>query len=146
MIEIIEDTAPLYRSTKDVLLTSTSNPTELTVEPIEITAVKPELKVVSEPEKQVDFGNGIYALKPTIPVKTPENKPLYIDVEKLLTKYPEVQASEIISKVESGTIDDNTLQTLILDNTISETQPVKAKEQKGIINSFVKFIYNLIYS
>ena len=145
MIEIQTDEQPLYSSTKDEPLTSTDKPTILTSEPIEMAVVIPELKTVTEPEKQVDFGNGLYALKPTIPVKTPDNKKLYIDLEKLLTKYNEAEAKEIISKVENNDIDDNTLQSLILDNIISDTQPTKEKKTKNIISSFVNFIYNLIY-
>lgn len=145
MIELSDDNIPLYSSTKDEPLTSTDKPTILTSEPIEMAVVIPELKTVTEPEKQVDFGNGLYALKPTIPVKAPNSKPLYIDIEKLLTNHSETEATEIISKVETGNLQDEKLQELILDGTLSDSQPVNVKQKKNIINSLVNFLYNLIY-
>ena len=145
MIEI-QDDAPLYASRKDEPLTSTEATTLLTTEPIDIKVNRVLPTPIPEPDKQVDFGNGLYTLKPTIPVKTINNKPLYIDIEKLLKNTDEVKASEIISKVQYNTIDDHTLQTLILDSTISDEQPVKLKQKKNIVNKFVNFIYNLIYA
>lgn len=145
MITIEKDDMPLYSSTKDEPLTSTEATTLLTTEPIDITVNRVLPVAIPEPDKQVDFGNGLYALKPNIPVKTLNSKPLFIDVEKLLKNNDEVKAGEIISKVQDNTLDDQTLQTLILDGTISDEQPVKVKEKKTIINNFVNFIYNLIY-
>lgn len=144
--ELEYDDKPLYSSTKDEPLTSTEAVTLLTTEPIDIKVNRVLPAPIPEPEKQVDFGNGLYALKPTIPVKTINNKPLYIDIEKLLQTNDEIKASEIISKVQDNTIDDQTLQTLILDGTISDEQPVKIKEKKTIMNGFVNFIYNLIFA
>lgn len=141
-----EDNIPLYSSTKDEPLTNTEATTLLTTEPIDIKVNRVLPAPIPEPDKQVDFGNGLYALKPTIPVKTINNKPLYIDIEKLLKNTDEVKASEIISKVQDNTIDDHTLQTLILDGTISDEQPVKLKQKKNFVNKFVNFIYNLIYA
>lgn len=141
-----EDNIPLYSSTKDEPLTNTEATTLLTTEPIDIKVNRVLPEPIPEPDKQVDFGNGLYALKPTIPVKTINNKPLYIDIEKLLKNTDEVKASEIISKVQDNTIDDHTLQTLILDGTISDEQPVKLKQKKNLVNKFVNFIYNLIYA
>ena len=146
MIDLIDDNTPLYSSTKDKPLTSTEATTLLTTEPIDLVIDRPMPAPLPEPEKQVDFGNGLYALKPSIPVKTINNNPLYIDVEKLLRKHDEIQTGEIISKVQNNTLTDAELQSLILDGTISDTQPIKVKEKKSIINNFVKFIYNLIYS
>ena len=146
MIDLIDDTTPLYSSTKDKPLTSTEATTLLTTEPIDLVIDRPMPAPLPEPEKQVDFGNGLYALKPSIPVKTINNNPLYIDVEKLLLKHDEIQTGEIISKVQNNTLTDAELQSLILDGTITDTQPIKVKEKKSIINNFVKFIYNLIYS
>lgn len=146
MIIQCEDNMPLYSSTKDEPLTSTEATTLLTTEPIDISVNRPMPAPLPEPDKQVDFGNGLYALKPTIPVKTINNKPLYIDIEKLLKNTDEVKASEIITKVQDNTIDDQTLQTLILDGTISDEQPIKVKQKKTVINNFVNFIYNLIFA
>lgn len=141
-----EDNIPLYSSTKDEPMTSTEATTLLTTEPIDIKVNRVLPAPVPEPEKQIDFGNGLYALKPTVPIKTVNNKPLYIDIEKLLKNVDEVKASEIISKVQDNTLDDQTLQTLILDGTISDEQPVKVKQKKTVINNFVNFIYNLIFA
>lgn len=141
-----EDNMPLYSSTKDEPLTSTEATTLLTTEPIDIKINRVLPAPIPEPDKQADFGNGLYALKPTIPVKTINNKPLYIDIEKLLKNTDEVKASEIISKVQDNTIDDQTLQTLILNGTISDEQPIKLKQKKNFVNKFVNFIYNLIYA
>ena len=143
--ELEYDDRPLYSSTKDEPMTSTEATTLLTTEPIDIKVNRVLPAPIPEPTKQVDFGNGLYALKPTVPIKTVNNKPLYIDIEKLLKNTDEVKASEIITKVQDNTLDDQTLQTLILDGTISDTQPVKVKQKKTIINNFVTFIYNLIY-
>ena len=141
-----EDNIPLYSSTKDEPMTSTEATTLLTTEPIDIKVNRVLPAPVPEPEKQIDFGNGLYALKPTVPIKTVNNKPLYIDIEKLLKNVDEVKASEIITKVQDNTLDDQTLQKLILDGTISDEQPVKVKQKKTVINNFVNFIYNLIFA
>lgn len=142
---IIEDDAPLYSSSKDEPLTSTDATLLLTVEPVDLKVNRVLPAPIPEPEKQVDFGNGLYALKPNIPVKTINNKPLFIDVEKLLRKNDEVKAGDIISKVQNNTLTDSELQGLILDGTISDEQPVKIRQKKNIVNNFVNFIYNLIY-
>lgn len=144
--ELEYDDKPLYSSTKDEPLTSTEATTLLTTEPIDIKVNRVLPAPIPEPDRQVDFGNGLYALKPNIPVKTLNSKPLYIDIEKLLKNNDEIQASEIITKVQDNTIDDQTLQTLILDGTISDEQPIKAKQKKTVINNFVNFIYNLIFA
>jgi len=140
------DEEPLYSSTKDVPLRSTDATILLTTEPIDLKVNRVLPAPIPEPQKQVDFGNGIYALKPSVPVKTLSSAPLFIDIEKLIKNTDEVKASEIISKVQDNTIDDKTLQTLILDGTISDEQPIKIKQKKTIVNKFVNFIYNLIYS
>ena len=141
-----EDNMPLYSSTKDEPLTNTEATTLLTTEPIDIKVNRVLPAPIPEPEKQVDFGNGLYALKPNISIKTVRNKPLYIDVEKLIKNTDEVKTGEIISKVQDNTLDDTTLQKLILDGTISGEQPIKLKQKKNLVNKFVNFIYNLIYA
>ena len=141
-----EDNIPLYSSRKDEPITSTEAATLLTVEPIDINVNRVLPAPLPEPDKQVDFGNGLYALKPNIAVKTINKKPLYIDVEKLIKNTDEVKAGEIISKVQDNTLDDPTLQKLILNGTISDEQPIKLKQKKNFVNKFVNIIYNLIYA
>lgn len=141
-----EDNIPLYSSTKDEPLTSTEATTLLTTEPIDIKVNRVLPAPIPEPTKQVDFGNGLYALKPNIPVITIRNKPLYIDVEKLIYNSDKDKATEIITKIQDNTLDDEILQKLIIDGTISDEQPVKLKQKKNIVNKFVNFIYNLIYA
>ncbi len=146
MIDLIDDNTPLYSSTKDKPLTSTEATTLLTTEPIDLVIDRPMPAPLPEPEKQVDFGNGLYALKPSIPVKTINNNPLYIDVEKLIYNSDKDKATEIITKIQDNTLDDEILQKLIIDGTISDEQPVKLKQKKNLVNKFVNFIYNLIYA
>lgn len=141
-----EDNIPLYSSTKDEPLTNTEATTLLTTEPIDIKVNRVLPAPIPEPTKQVDFGNGLYALKPNIPITTIRNKPLYIDVEKLIYNSDKDKATEIITKIQDNTLDDEILQKLILDGTISDEQPVKLKQKKNLVNKFVNFIYNLIYA
>lgn len=141
-----EDNIPLYSSTKDEPLTSTEATTLLTTEPIDIKVNRVLPAPIPEPTKQVDFGNGLYALKPNIPITITRNKPLYIDVEKLIYNSDKDKATEIITKIQDNTLDDEILQKLILDGTISDEQPIKLKQKKNFVNKFVNFIYNLIYA
>lgn len=141
-----EDNMPLYSSTKDEPLTSTEATTLLTTEPIDIKVNRVLPAPIPEPTKQVDFGNGLYTLKPNIPITTIRNKPLYIDVEKLIYNSDKDKATEIITKIQDNTLDDEILQKLIIDGTISDEQPVKLKQKKNLVNKFVNFIYNLIYA
>lgn len=143
MLEIDE---PLYSSRKDEPLTSTDSTLYLTSEPLDMTVIRPELKTIPEPIKQVDFGNGVYALKPSIPITTDNNKPLYIDIEKLIRRVEPLEAEKLIRNIENKTIDDTTLQELIIDGTISESQPTKEKKKTGFINSVTNYIYNLIFN
>lgn len=145
MIISPEDKA-LYLSTKDVPLTQTDTPTIMEVDPIVTEVKKPVLQEVSEPEKTVDTGNGIFALKPSVEIKTLDQKPLYVDVEKLLHTYDDNEAEKIVTDLTNKDLPDETLQKLILNGTITETQPVKTVKKETILDKITNFLYNLIYN
>ena len=145
MILSSEDKA-LYLSRKDEKLPVDGEPTILEGETIDIKTQVPELKTVTEPEKTVDTGNGIYTLKPSVPITTLKDKKLYVDIEKLLEHHTDDEAEKIVSDLTNDDLPDATLQKLIIDGIISDKQPTKETKKIGILDKITNFLYNLIYN
>jgi len=144
---IIDQTdKPLYTSTKDETLTNDGEDLLMQAEPVEMEIIKPQLKTVTEPEKTVDTGNGIYSLKPSVPIKVLNDKKYYIDIEKLLKEYTDIEAEKIVADLTNNDLSDDILQNLILKGIVTDTQPVKAVKKNSLLNNITNFLYNLIYN
>ena len=140
---IIDD--PLYSSNKDEPQLETGNDTVLLTDPVEFEVTKPQLKTITEPEKVLDTGNGIYALKPSIPADLGEEKQMYVDIEKLLQSFNENEAEKIIQQITDKELPKETETELRNKGIISDRQPVKAvPKKKKFFDILANIIYNLI--